>query len=111
GLVVGGQEQEGGVAVEHVAGALHRALEESVEVVGGGGADEHLEGVGVLPLGGAGGVGGGPAQRCLQYGAFVVAYQEADGGGFARGVADAQVGGVDGGDAAVGVADAVAALP
>ena len=34
-LVVGRQKQEGGVAVEHVAGALDRALEEAVEVIGG----------------------------------------------------------------------------
>ena len=51
GLVVGGEEQEGGVAVEHVAGAFDRALEEAVEVVGGGGADEDLEGVGALAVG------------------------------------------------------------
>nr|WP_240003092.1 hypothetical protein [Streptomyces cinnamoneus] len=36
GLVVGGEQQVGGVAVEHVAGALDRALEEAVEVVGAG---------------------------------------------------------------------------
>lgn len=41
----------------------------------------------------------------------MVAYEEADRGGIAVGVADAQVGGVDGRHAAVGAADAVAALP
>src|SRR5690606_39980896 len=111
-LVVGGEQQEGGVAVEHVAGAFHGALEESVEVVRGGGADEHLERVGVLALGGrAGAVGGGPAQRRLEHRAYVVAHQQAYGGRFAVGVADAQVGGVHGQDAAVGAADAVPALP
>ena len=54
GLVVGGEQQEGGVAVEHVAGAFDRALEEAVEVVRGGGADEDLEGVRGWPLAGAG---------------------------------------------------------
>src|SRR5690606_30792909 len=83
-LVVGGEQQEGGVAVEHVAGAFHGALEESVEVVRGGGADEHLERVGVLALGGrAGAVGGGAAQRRLEHRAFVVAHQQAYGGRFA----------------------------
>ena len=53
GLVVGGQQQEGGVGVEHVAGALDGALEEAVEVVGGGGADEDLEGVRGAALGAA----------------------------------------------------------
>ena len=57
------------------------------------------------------GVGRGAAQRGLQDGALVVADQQADGGGFAVGVADPQVRGVDGDDAAVGAADAVAALP
>ena len=51
GLVVGGEQQEGGVAVEHVAGAFDGALEEAVEVVGGGGADEDLEGVRGAALG------------------------------------------------------------
>ncbi|MDH6619850.1 hypothetical protein M2163_006958 [Streptomyces sp. SAI-135] len=110
-LVVGREEQEGGVAVEHVARAFDRALEQSVEVVRGGGADEHLEGVGALAVDGGGRVGGGDAQRRLEYGAFVVSHQEADRGGLAAGVADAQVGGVDRGDAAVGCPDAVAALP
>src|SRR5690606_2850424 len=74
--------------------------------------DEHLERVGVLALGGrAGAVGGGAAQRRLEHRAFVVAHQQAYGGRFAVGVADAQVGGVHGQDAAVGAADAVAALP
>jgi hypothetical protein len=36
GLVVGGQQQEGGVAVEHVAGSFDGALQQAVEVVGGG---------------------------------------------------------------------------
>ena len=81
GLVVGGEEQEGGVAVEHVAGAFDGALEEAVEVVGGGGADEDLEGVDGAALGARFGHGG--ALRGLQDGAFVVAYEEADGGGFA----------------------------
>ncbi len=110
-LVVGGEQEERGVAVEHVAGAFHRALEETVEVVRGGGADEHLEGVGVLPVGGRGRVGGRDAGRGLQDGAFVVADEEADGGGFAAGVADPEVGGVHLGHAAVGAADAVGALP
>lgn len=57
-LVVGRQQEEGRVAVEHVAGALHRALEETVEVVRGRGADEHLEGIGVLAVRGGGRVGG-----------------------------------------------------
>ena len=48
GLVVGGEQQVGGVAVEHVAGAFDGALEQAVEVVGGGGADEDLERVGGL---------------------------------------------------------------
>ena len=59
GLVVGGQQQEGGVGVEHVAGAFDGALEESVEVVGGGGADEDLEGVRGAGLGELEAVGGG----------------------------------------------------
>lgn len=41
----------------------------------------------------------------------MVAYEQADRGGIAVGIADAQVGGVDGRHAAVGAADAVAALP
>jgi len=36
GLVVGGEQQVGGVAVEHVAGAFYGALEQAVEVVGAG---------------------------------------------------------------------------
>ena len=63
------------------------------------------------PLGAGGVSDGGPRERGLQDGAFVVADEEADRGGLAVGVADAQVGGVDGGDPAVGAADAVAALP
>ena len=110
-LVVGGQQQEGGVGVEHVAGALHRALEQAVEVVRGGGADEHLEGVVLRALGARRRVGRAAAQRGLQDRAFVVADEEADGRGLALGVADAEVGGVHGDDAAVGAADAVAALP
>lgn len=110
-LVVGGEQQEGGVGVEHVAGPFHGALEQAVEVVRGGGADEDLEGVGALPVGGRGLVGGRHPGRRLQDGAFVVADQEADGGGLASGVADAQVGGVHLGHAAVGAADAVGALP
>lgn len=51
GLVVGREEQEGGVAVEHVARTFDGALEEAVEVVRGRGADEHLEGVGALAVG------------------------------------------------------------
>ncbi len=76
-LVVGGQQEERRVSVEHVAGALHRALEEAVEVVRGGVTDEHLEGVGALALGGGRGVGGGDAQGRLKNGPFVVPYEEA----------------------------------
>ena len=36
GLVVGGEQQIGGVPVEHVASAFDGALEQPVEVVGGG---------------------------------------------------------------------------
>jgi hypothetical protein len=111
GLVVGGQQQEGGVGVQHVAGAFHGALEEPVQVVGGGGADEDLERVGVPAVVVVGGVAAGAAGGTLQDGAFLVADQQTDRGGLALGVADAQVGGVDGDDAALGVADAVAALP
>ena len=50
GLVVGGQQEVGGVAVEHVAGAFDGALEEAVEVVGGRRADEDLERVGGAAL-------------------------------------------------------------
>ena len=78
-LVVGGEQQEGGVAVEHVAGALHGALQQAVEVVGGGGADEDLERVGARALGAARGVGGGGPERGLQNRPFVVAYQETHG--------------------------------
>lgn len=81
-LVVGGEEQEGGVAVEHVAGAFHRALQEAVEVVGGRGADEDLEGVDGAALGAR---FGGGALRGLEDGPLVLAHQEADGGGFALG--------------------------
>ncbi|MEY9814744.1 hypothetical protein RKD21_005001 [Streptomyces albogriseolus] len=79
GLVVGGEQQEGGVAVEHVAGALHGALQQAVEVVGGGGADEDLERVGALAVGAARGVGGGAPEGGLQNRPFVVAYQETHG--------------------------------
>ena len=115
GLVVGGQQQIGGVAVEHVAGAFDGALEQSVEVVGGGGADEDLEGVGrrtrrLSPA--AGGVAcEGTRSGRLQDGALVVADEQADRGGLAVAVPDAQVGGVDGDGAAVGAAHAVGALP
>lgn len=78
-LVVGGQQEERRVAVEHVAGAFDGALEEAVEVVRGGGADEDLEGVGALALGAGRGVGGGDAQGSLQNGPFVVPYEEAHG--------------------------------
>ncbi len=77
-LVVGGQQEEGGVAVEHVAGAFHGALQQAVEVVGGGGADEDLERVGALALA-ARGVRRGAAQRGLQNRPFVVTHQETDG--------------------------------
>ena len=60
----------------------------------------------------AAGVGSdGCAQRGLQDRALVVADEEADRGGLAVGVADAEVGGVDGDDPAVGAPYAVAALP
>ncbi|CAM5702750.1 hypothetical protein SANTM175S_04571 [Streptomyces antimycoticus] len=76
GLVVGGEQQIGGVAVEHVAGPLDGALEQTVEVVGGRGADEHLEGVGGLaPIRGVGGVDVRTAHRTLQYGALAFAHQ------------------------------------
>lgn len=112
GLVVGGEQQIGGVAVEHVAGPLDGALEQTVEVVGGRGADEHLEGVGGLaPIRGVGGVDVRTAHRTLQYGALAFAHQQTDGGRLALGIADTQMGGVDGSDPAVGAADAVGALP
>ena len=112
GLVVGGEQQVGGVAVEHVAGALHGALEQAVEVVGGGGADEDLEGVGRLAAVGGAAVGAGRAAvRGLEDGPLLGAYQQAYGGGLAGGVADAQVRAVDGQHPAVGAAQAVGALP
>ena len=72
GLVVGGEQQVGGVAVEHVAGAFDGALQQAVEVVGGGGADEDLEGVGGLAaLRQARLSAAGAAGRGLQDGALV----------------------------------------
>ncbi len=91
GLVVGGEQQEGGVGVEEVAGALHGALEEPVEVVGGGGADEDLEGVRGAGVGEVAAVGGGHPYGGLEQGALVVVDEEADDGRFAVGVADPQV--------------------
>lgn len=108
-LVVRGEQEERRVGVEHVARPLDRPLEEAVEVVRGRGTDEHLERVrGAV-------VGGGVGDRCadggLEHGALVVADEETDRGGFAVGVADPQVRGVDGDGPAVGAADSVAALP
>ena len=111
GLVVGGEQQEGGVAVEHVAGAFHGALEQAVEVVGGGGADEDLEGVDAAALAEGGRVGRGLAHGALEHRALVVAYQQADRGRLALGVADPQVRGVHGDDAAVGAPYPVGAFP
>ena len=112
GLVVGGEQQEGGVGVEHVAGAFDRALEQAVEVVGGRGADEDLEGVGARAALGAGRVSdAGPRSGVCRTARSSVADEQADRGGLAVGVADPEVGGVDGDHAAVGAADAVAALP
>ncbi len=108
-LVVRRQEQERRVPVEHVAGALHRALEEAVQVVRGGGADEHLERVRRAPL--ARRFAARRAGRGLQDGALVVAHQQAHRRRFTVRVADPQVGGVHGDHAAVCAADAVAALP
>lgn len=112
GLVVGGEQQIGGVAVEHVAGALDRALKEAVEVVGGGGADEDLEGVRGLAALRHAAVGGRRAARGgLEHRALLGPYQQQDGGRLAGAVADPQVGAVDGQDTAVAAAQAVGALP
>lgn len=108
-LVVGGQQQESGIRVEHVAGPLDRALQQSVEVVGGGRTDEDLERVRGAILGRC--VGDRCTHRALEHGPLVVANEEADRGRFALGVADSEMGGVDGDDASVGSPDAVTALP
>lgn len=87
-LVIGGEQQEGRVGVEHVACPFDGALEQSIEVVGGGGADEDLERVrGAM----VGRVGDGGARRALEHGALVVAHEETDGGGLALGGADPQM--------------------
>lgn len=108
-LVIRGQQQERGVGVEHVARPFDRALQQAVEVVRGGRADEHLERVRRAVLGR--GVGNGGAHRALQHRALVITYEEADRGRLAPGVADPEVRRVHRDDAAVGAADAVAALP
>ena len=110
-LVVGGEEQEGGVGVEHVAGAFHRALEQAVEVVRGRGADEDLERVGGLALGAWRRVGGGPRNGVCRTARSWSRTRRQTVEGSPLGVADPQVGGVHRGDAAVGAADAVTALP
>ncbi len=108
-LVVRGEQEEGGVRVEHVPGPLHRPLQEAVQVVGGGRADEDLERVRRAVVGGD--VGDRRADRALEDGALVVADEQADRRRVAVVVADPQVRGVHGDGPAVGAADPVAALP
>ncbi len=117
GLVVGGQQQVGGVAVEHVPGAFHGALQQAVEVVRGGRADEGVEGAGEAVQVGAVGVGAdrvvvlAAPERRLEHRAFVLADQQADGGRHAVGVPDPQVRPVHRHHPAVAAAQPVAALP